>query len=103
MANGDLLYPKKGRQPPTPPVGYMADETDPWVMHKILKSCKHRNFINTPTPCGVKRYTYWCLIDNFVTNWSRCDACIRAEAGEGKQINDVNINITKRCDDGSYL
>ncbi|HPT70872.1 MAG TPA: hypothetical protein PLE74_01160 [Candidatus Cloacimonadota bacterium] len=104
MTNGDLIYPKKGRQPPTPPEGYMADETDPWVLHKIYKPCKFRAFTNTPTPCGIKRYTYFCELDKFVTTWRQCDTCTRAVIGESKQLNTTDeSNKTIRNDDGSFL
>ena len=100
--NGDLIYPKKGKQPPDPIEGYMADEKDSWVHHRIYKSCKYRSFVNTPTPCGVKRYTYFCALDNFITQWNKCNTCSRAVMGESQQLNETN-DVSIRCEDGSYL
>ena len=75
MYNGDVIYPKKGHKPPMPKEGYEPDEKDPWVHHKIYKKCKHRTFRNVPTPCGVKKYVYFCDLDNFVTNNIKCEPC----------------------------
>lgn len=81
LFNGDLLYPKKGKQPPTPPEGYMPDTVDPWVMHRMYKSCVYRSFVNVPTPCGIKKYTYYCELDCTITNHIKCDPCTKSVEG----------------------
>ena len=79
MFNGDVIYPKKGSRPPKPKEGYEPDEKDPWVHHKIYKLCKHRSFRNVPTPCGVKKYVYFCDLDDGITNHIRCEPCTKNE------------------------
>jgi hypothetical protein len=104
MFNGDLIFPKKGAQPPVPEVGYMPDPTDPWVHHRIYKECVYRTFVNIPTPCGCKRYHYTCSLEQMPTTYILCDKCTRAVAGESVQTNETDpTNITIKLDDGSYL
>lgn len=75
MFNGDLIYPKRGNKPPPPIEGYEPDEKDPWVHHKVYAPCKHRTFKNIPTPCGIKKYIYFCNRVDFITNHIACDNC----------------------------
>ena len=104
MMNGDLMFPKKGKIPPIPEADYMPDPNDPWVHHRIYKSCRFRTFINIPSPCGCKHYHYTCTLDQFPTTYLLCDKCERAEAGESIQINKVDdSNKTIRLEDGSFL
>jgi hypothetical protein len=76
LFNGDLMFPKKGNIPPTPPKGYYPDETDAWVMHKIYKDCIHRSVDVRLSQCGIKKFTYWCKKDgNTMTTFVKCNVC----------------------------
>jgi hypothetical protein len=79
MFNGDIVYPHKGYRPPPPQKGYEPDEKDPWIHHRIYKQCKFRSFRNVPTPCGAKKYVYFCDKTSFVTNHVKCDPCTENE------------------------
>lgn len=80
MFNGDIIYPKKGNKSPAPIEGYEADPKDPWVHHKIYKPCKFRSFKTVPTPCGVKKYVYFCDKTDDITNNVKCDPCTQSES-----------------------
>lgn len=104
MFNGDLIFPKKGNNPPVPEAGYMPDPQDPWIHHRIYRSCKFRTFVNVPTPCGCQRYHYTCELEQLPTTYILCDKCTRAEEGLSKQTNETdNDNRTISVGDGSYL
>jgi len=78
MFNGDIYFPRRGRAPEVPE-GYMADDGDPFLLHKIQRPCKLRTAVIKSVPCcGAKKYTYFCSIDNFVTNHIRCGRCTEA-------------------------
>ena len=79
LFNGDLIYPKKGNKPPEVIEGYMADPKDPWVHHRIYRTCKFRDFKNIPTPCGIKKYVYFCELSDSVTNYIECESCENCE------------------------
>ena len=82
----------------------MPDAVDPWVMHRIYKSCKFRTFQNVPTPCGIKKYMYFCKLDDSITNHVKCDPCTRCVEGESEQTNKTDDQATtKDQGDGSYL
>ena len=73
--NGDLAFPKRGK-PPIVPEGFMADPGDPYLLHKIYNKCANRYAHETRVPCcGAIKYTYFCKIDDFVTNYIRCGKC----------------------------
>ncbi len=82
LMNGDIIFPHRGK-PPEKITGYMVDPKDEYFFHKIYPKCDFRIYRTVPTPCGAKKYHYFCtkILDendnNTITNYYRCEKCLK--------------------------
>lgn len=79
MADGTIVYPKRGWEPPPIPAGYRRKSdnlrsADAWIMLPVLPDCQQRQIITKETPCGAVKITYRCVLFGDITV-PRCLAC----------------------------
>jgi hypothetical protein len=78
MSNGDIVYAKKGDEPPPDIEGYQRDEHDWWKFHKMWLPCCHR--IQTPLikPCGAYSVKTLCNhpdLPHVDVTFPQCQGC----------------------------
>lgn len=79
MPNGDLVYPKRGWEPPPVPDGYRRksqDLTSPdaWVLVPDLPPCERRREEVQVADCGKAKVTYFCSEQELI-NSAQCLRC----------------------------
>lgn len=78
MANGDIVYAKKGNEPPPDIEGFTRDPKDPWRFNKKWTPCTFR--IQTPLikPCGAYSIKTLCNhpeLPHTDVTFQHCQAC----------------------------
>jgi len=64
-ADGTLVYPQRGWEPPPVPAGYQRKNNnlksaDAWTMIPILTPCKYRTTVMNTGYCGAQTIKYFC-------------------------------------------
>lgn len=80
ILTGELVYPKRGWEPPPVPEGYRrkSDDlrtTDAWVMVPVLPECTKRSEQVTYSRCGAAVYSYLCTLRGAKVTAKQCLAC----------------------------
>ena len=79
-SDGELVYPKRGWEPPPVPDGYRRKSpdlrtSDAWVMIPILPECNVREPRIEYANCGAARYSYFCALRNATVTARQCLEC----------------------------
>lgn len=80
LEDGTMIYEKVGFEPPSLPPGYKRKSDDPhsedaWVLVPLWPSCKHRESIWQPAPCGCMGLLTFCTKLNQSAPYERCKGC----------------------------
>lgn len=75
MANGDLVFPRRGSPPPEP-IGYVRDSGDPYIMHIAWEfECRFRKLNLFVLPCGKNSVSPYCEHYKAIVNPLLCNDC----------------------------
>jgi len=79
FADGTLVYPKRGWEPPPVPAGYRRKVSnlrspDAWIFLPVLEACEHREKSITYAACGAAQIKYHCALHGQVQP-PQCQSC----------------------------
>ncbi len=60
LPNGDIVYPKKGFEPPPDIEGYKRAPGNPWHFQPLWPDCDHRRRLLQMKKCGAYSVTMVC-------------------------------------------
>lgn len=64
-ADGTIIYPQRGWEPPSIPAGYRRKTTDlksadAWTFIPLMEPCEHRTMETETGHCGAQSIKYFC-------------------------------------------
>ena len=85
LPSGELVYPKRGWEPPPVPDGYRRktsnlQSSDAWTMVPVLSDCKHRTKQVKYGSCGAAYFQYYCDLHAVEVTAKKCLRCEDADA-----------------------